>query len=117
MKYNKTAVDTIMHPEAKKISILRHPIAHFRSSWVYFNVHLAELRNVGREIKIFPEDSTPEQEMELFLENSNDLINRLSYDNPLFMFILNAQLGFFGYPRLVIGLCKKAFVKRPLRYN
>ena len=94
-----------MHSEARKISILRHPVAHFRSSWVYFNMQLEELRNVGREIKIFPADSTPEQEMELFLENPNDLINRLSYDNPLFMFILNAQLGFFGYPRLLFGHC------------
>ena len=99
LKFNKSAIDLIMHPEVKKISILRHPVAHFRSSWMYFQPQLQELRNIGRTTEKFPVDSTPEQEMEIFLQNPAFFKNWLSYDDALFMFIINAQLGFFGYPR------------------
>ena len=73
----------------------------YHSSWMYFQPQLDELRNVGRATKIFPEDSTPEQEMELFLENPAYFMNWLPYDDALFMFIINSQLGFFGYPTYV----------------
>ena len=92
-------MDLIMHPKTKKISILRHPVSHFRSSWMYFKKQLEVLRNMGRSTKVFPEDSTPEQEMEIFLENPAYFKNWLSYDDPLYMLIINSQLGFFGYPR------------------
>jgi len=36
MRYNKTAVDKLMHPKTKKISILREPKTNFISSWKYY---------------------------------------------------------------------------------
>ena len=33
MRYNKTAVDDLMHPETRKVTILRDPMANFMSSW------------------------------------------------------------------------------------
>ena len=99
LKFNKSAIDLIMHPGTKKISILRHPVSHFRSSWMYFQSQLGKLRDAGRVTKVFPQDSTPEQEMEIFLENPAFFKKWLSFDDALYMFIINAQLGFFGYPR------------------
>ena len=32
-RYNKTAIDNVMHPETFKISILRHPYDNFISAW------------------------------------------------------------------------------------
>ena len=46
---------------------------------------------MGRSTKVFPEDSTPEQEMEIFLENPAYFKNWLSYDDPLYMLIINGK--------------------------
>ena len=36
MRYNKTAVDNVMHPDSFKLTILRDPLTNFVSSWKYY---------------------------------------------------------------------------------
>ena len=44
MIYNESAIDSLMHKDTKKVTILREPMENFRSSWIYYSELIHELR-------------------------------------------------------------------------
>ena len=46
MRYNKTAVEMVMKPDTKKITILRNPLDNFISSWRYYNGLMKDMRRM-----------------------------------------------------------------------
>ena len=58
MRYNKTAINEVMHKDMKKISILRDPVDNFISSWRYYSKLTEKLRKmlpirIEKYMKIF----------------------------------------------------------------
>lgn len=104
MRYNKTAVDMVMQPDTKKISILRNPLDNFVSSWRYYNGLMKDMRRMlpmyAEDHKEFIETKDADfiSEMEQFLLDPHKYLKPLHFDHGAYMFTYHPQLLFFGYP-------------------
>ena len=74
MRYNRTAVEMVMKPDTKKISILRDPLTNFVSSWRYYNGLMKDMRQslpmyrINHKVFIETKDADFISEMEEFLK-------------------------------------------------
>ena len=102
MRYNKTAVDAIMHPKTKKISILRDPTTNFISSWKYYS-HLTEQMRQTLNIPRSADGSIDFiKEIEKFLIDPWGFLNPFAYSHSAYLFIINPQFIFFGKPSYLL---------------
>lgn len=104
MRYNKTAIDKLMHPETRKVSILRDPVANFMSSWKYYHGLTKEMRLLLEIPPIDGNEKTPDfiPEMEKFLKDPWTYLNPWPYSHSAYLFTLNPQLIFFGHPSYLL---------------
>jgi len=87
MRYNKTAINMLMHPDHKKITILRDPFENFISSWRYYPGFYLDMRKrlpmYAPGGKTFPGSSTDADflsEMEEFLEKLRALVDNWIFE-------------------------------------
>lgn len=101
MRYNKTAVDHLMHPETRKVTILRDPMANFMSSWKYYHGLTKEMRELLKVPPLNGDEKTPDfmKEMDLFLRTPWRYLEPWPYSHSAYLFTVNPQLIFFGQPR------------------
>ena len=99
--YNKTAVDSLMHDNTVKLTILRDPLDNFQSSWSYYSKLISDIRD---ELAIPHLNNKPDfiTEMETFLENPFSYLNQFAYDHSTWMFTFNPQFLFFGKPSYLL---------------
>ena len=112
MRYNKTAVDQLMHPNHKKITILREPTTYFISSWRYYSNFYPKLRkNLPLyENKVFDADSSDADflgEMEDFLKKPLEYLGNVPFSHGSHFFLYNPQMVFFGYPSYLLKTTRK----------
>lgn len=109
MRYNKTAVDIVMQPDTKKISILRNPLDNFVSSWRYYNGLMKDMRRMlpmyAEDHKEFIETKDADfiSEMEQFLLDPHKYLKPLHFAHGAYMFTYHPQLLFFGYPTYLLS--------------
>ena len=105
-RYNKTAIDNVMHPSTFKVSILRDPLDNFMSSWKYYNGLTKEMR-VKINDDIHPKldmDKNPDwyKEIEQFLTKPWEYLSSFAYSHSAYLFVVNPQFIFFGYPSYLL---------------
>ena len=89
-----------MHPDIHKITILRHPLSNFMSGWRYYQKQfLSKLIESLTPDRIGDSAVTYLTEMELFLSNPRKYLKPFEYHSGAYLFTVNPQMVFFGYPR------------------
>ena len=96
--YNKTAIDSLMHEDTFKLTILRDPVENFKSSWIYYSHITHELR----ELLQVEDKGNYTQEIDVFLKNPYKYLDEFNYDHSAWKFIHNPQFIFFGKPTYLL---------------
>lgn len=105
MRYNKTAVDNVMHEDTFKITILRDPMTNFMSSWKYYNGLTVDLREkVNRDTGIDDWEKNPDfyKEMDQFLTKPWGYLESFPFEHSAYFFTANPQFLFFGKPSYLL---------------
>ena len=104
-RYNRTAIDNLMHPSTFKVTILRDPLDNFLSSWKYYNGLTKEMRvRINEDISPKPDIKHPDfyKEIEQFLTKPWEYLSHFPYSHSAFLFVVNPQFVFFGYPSYIL---------------
>lgn len=115
LRYNKEAIEKVMKPNTKKISILRHPEANFISSYRYYAHMMMRMRSKLRSYN----ETHPrfDEEISEFLESPRHHLSQFHYDSNEYMFTMNPQFLFFGYPSYLMVDRKGIWQMRKCRWR
>jgi len=104
MRYNRTAVDRLMHSETRKVTILRDPMDNFMSSWKYYHGLTKEMREMLKVPPLDGNEKTPDfmTEMDIFLKAPWGYLEPWHYAHSAYLFTVNPQLIFFGQPSYLL---------------